>query len=244
MGRRQLNEEEKRKLLSARFDPGVAKSLEAHAKDSGRSIPAEIEARIEATIALDKEGIDLVAQISSEMDAIRRRNKGNRWHKDLTTWAATVEMMAIGPIQDVKPLHPVDAEAQEQAWSPLAEIYERQHSIVKQLAVLGIHVSHNRLIRGLLRLNSRNLEKAAIEAIEGKEDRDVAAELHQRLCALDDAQDAAMAEYELAMGPYREAEREGRELYREHLHSKARQARDEGGSFNIRHLLKVFSQWL
>lgn len=244
MGRRQLNEEEKRKLLSARFDPGVAKSLEAHAQESGRSIPAEIEARIEATIALDKEGIDLFAQISSEIEAIRRRNKGNRWHKDLTTWAATVEMMAIGPIQDVKPLHPVDAEAQEEAWRPLAEIYQRQHSIVKQLAVLGIHVSHMRVIRGLLRLNNRNLEKAAIEAIEGNENRDVAAELHLRLCALDDAHDAALTEFELTMGPYREAEREGRELYREHLHTKAKQARDEGRSFKMPHLLEVFTPWL
>lgn len=243
MARAKLKAEEKRKLMSARFDPPVARHIEAHAKASGRSIPAEIEARICATIALDQEGLALVERVISEMEALRRRNRGLRWHKDLTTWAATAEMIAIGPIQDMKPMNPVDADVQEAAQQPLHEIYYKQDALVWKLGQLGVTVARTRSIGGLLRLNSRDLERAGIDKISASQDRDQAIAIHEMLIALDDAHDQALLSYKEAMEPYEKAEEQGRELYRDHLTSEAARAQAEGRPFNWLHLLRIFPTW-
>lgn len=243
MGRRLLKVEERRSLLSARFDPSIRLKIQAQAEANGRSAAAEIEARVRATIALDAVGLELVERISSEIAALDRRNQGKRWHKDLKTWAATAEMMAIGPIQDMKPVNQVDAEVQEAARQPLYEIYHKQEALVWKLGQLGVTVARTRKVGGLLRLNSRDLERAGIDRIPDGDDRDEAIAIHSMLVALDDNHDQALAEYAQTMQPYEEAEEKGRELYRAHLHSEATRAEAEGRPFNWLHLLGIFRKW-
>ncbi|MFY7835774.1 MAG: hypothetical protein ACOVQ0_05785 [Novosphingobium sp.] len=243
MGRSKLKDEDKRRIMSARFDPPVARSIEAHAKASGRSIPAEIEARVKATITLDEQGLALLDRLAGELEIICRRNKGLRWHKDLTTWAATAEMMAIGPIQDMKPTNPVDAEVQEAALQPLHDIYQKQDALVWKLAQLGVPVARTRKIGGLLKLNSRDLERAGIDRIPSSDDRAKAVALHEMLSALDDDYDRVFATYQMEMAPYEQAIEEGRALYRDHLMSEAAQASSEGREFNSLHLLGIFPSW-
>ncbi len=243
MGRRLLKAEERRSLLSARFDPSVRHQIQAQAEANGRSAAAEIEARVRATIALDAVGLELVERIGSEISALNRRNQGKRWHKDLTTWAATAEMMAIGPIQDLKPMNPVDADVQEAAQQPLHEIYYKQDALVWKLGQLGVTVARTRTIGGLLRLNSRDLERAGIDKISASQDRDQAIAVHEMLISLDDAHDQALLRYKEAMEPYEKAEEQGRELYRDHLTSEAARAQAEGRPFNWLHLLRIFPTW-
>ncbi|GAA4642439.1 hypothetical protein GCM10023115_05730 [Pontixanthobacter gangjinensis] len=243
LGRPKLKAEEKRKLVSARYAPSVVAKLRACAEVSGRSVPAEIEARILATIDLDDKGLELAASISSEMESLRRRNKGKRWHADITTWAATAEMLALGPIQDFKPSHDVDEECQEEAWAPLAKIREEQGVYISQLAEFGIAVARAREIRGLLKLNSRNREYARITAIEEDDLREQALKAHEELCQLDDAYDTALAAFRLTMQPYWDAEEVGRKIYRDHLHEEARISKLRGNPFRWSHLLRLHAPW-
>ncbi len=243
MGRPKMKAEEKRRLVSARYAPSVVDKLKALAKANGRSVPAEIEARILATIELDDVGLQLVSDISSEIEALRRRNKGKRWHADVQTWAATAEMLALGPVQDFKPGYDADEECQKQAWAPLAAIRDEQREYIDRLADLGISVARAREIRGLLKLDSRSRERSRIVAIQDDSLRESALTAHSKLCQLDDSYDAALAEYRETMRPYWEIEEVGRQMYREHLHEEARISKLRGNPFKWSHLLRLHAPW-
>lgn len=243
MGRRSLSEDKKRQPMSARFDPAVKERLLAEAEANGRSIPAEIEARVVATLGLDLAGLELVTRVAAEIAALSRRNLRKRWHIDLTGWAAVAEMMADGPIQEMRPDAPLRDEVVQAAFIPLLDTYNLKAPIVAKLAEIGVTVALERKIRGLLRLDNRGFERSAINAIPDPALRKESIALHDELTALDDAYDEQVKAYEEAMQPYRDAERAGREMYRNHIQDEALRRRDRGEPFDVKHLLGLFSSW-
>lgn len=243
MGRRALSEGDKRQPMSARFDPEVRTWLVSEAGKNGHSIPAEIEARVVATRGLDLVGLKLVTRIAEEIGSLGRRNAGKRWHIDLTGWAAVAEMMADGPIQEIRPDDPLQDNVVQAALAPLAGTYDEKILLIAKLARIGVTVALARKIGGLLKINNRELERSSINAIPDPALREECMTLHQQLTALDDAHEAQLKSYLDAMRPYWDAEQAGREIYRAHLENEAKHRRDRGEPFDMKHLLGLFSSW-
>jgi hypothetical protein len=235
----------KRQLLSVRFDPEVRTAFENAAEKTGKSLSSEIERRATILANADEDTLDLIEQIVSEIDALETRNRGKRWHVDLRTWSGVAEMLANGPIREMKPTNDVDQEAQDEARGPVHDISEKQRDAVAALKNLGVAVQTERnLTMGLGgSYNNRDLERAAIEAIPDINVRAEALELFAGLEQLDAEYEAATARWQELMQPYWDAENQGRQDYRDHLHELAVQRRDRGEPFNLAHLVKWFEPW-
>lgn len=253
MGRPPKPANEKRQLVSVRLDPKVRSLLESAAQKSGRSLAGEIERRISDLAAVDEETLVLLETLAMQIRDLQQRNVGKRWHQDLKTWAAVAEMMALGPIRDAKPCKPADVEAQDDAYAPLSEINDRQRNLVRELSDLGILVSPEKrnptlnrtgsLFGGFKSVNSRVLERGAIDVIPDDDIRARAIELHEQLVQLDEEQVEAQERYAEMIRPYIEEEAAGRMMYQDHLHDEAQRRRDLGLDYNYGHLLRLFSTW-
>lgn len=244
MGRPTKSIEQKRQPITLRFDPAVRKRLEIEAEANNRSVGKEIEARVASTLSLDAEGVDLVARISAGIADLTKRNRGKRWHVDLTAWASVVELLAEGPIQDVRPNHSVDADEQWEAYEPLLRIDEAREEIVRKLAEFGFtSIAVERKPRGLLRLNNRTSERAGINQAPDGELKEAAIALHTKLTQLDDERDEKLQAFHEAMEVYREAEEAGRQICHDYLHEVAEQKRDSGEDYNPLHLMRSFRTW-
>ncbi|GGD60901.1 TraY domain-containing protein [Erythrobacter arachoides] len=243
MGRPSKSEEDRRQPVTLRFDPDVRARLEKHAAANGRSLGKEIEARVAATVGLDAQGLDLVRQISAEIVALTKRNKGKRWHADLTSWSAVAEMLAGGPISAMRPDDPWDEEDVKAILGQLINTYDQKANVVSKLAEIGLSISQDNKFGGLLKIASRNLERSSIDAIPDPALRQQALSLHDQLIALDADFDALRHAYGDAMRPYWEAELKGREIYRSHLQDQASHQRTFGEAFNAEHFLGLISSW-
>ena len=247
MGRPRKAAEEKRKQITLRFDPTDMQRLQALAKASGRSLGKEIEARVEATTNLDEMGLELVRRIGAGIVALQRLNGGvmrhKPWHVDLTCWASIAELLAEGPIFDMRPLNPVDEEAMWEAILPVFEIDGRRRDLVRKLAELGIDVALERKIRGLLQLDSRVQERAGIDAIPDSELKTTAISHHDSLRKLDDEHDEALLACRDAVKPYLDVEEAGRQICRDYLHDEAQRTRAAGQRVNPFHLIRQFPVW-
>lgn len=243
MGRPAKPIEDKRQQITLRFDPAVMRTLAQEADANQRSVGKEIEARVAATLPLDSEGLSLVARISAEIAALSKRNNGKRWHVDLTSWASVVELLAEGPIQDLRPNHPVDADDQWEAYAPLLAIDTARHEMVQRLAELGFTVAAERRLRGLLRLDNRISERAGIDRAPDGDLKEAAIALHTELARLDDEHDEKMQAFRDAMQIHWAAEEAGRELCHEHLHDEAVRKRNSGEDYNPLHLMRIFRKW-
>lgn len=240
MGRPAKLDKDRRKPVTLRLDPVSRERLESMAAASGRSLGKEIEARIVATMGFDAPGIQLVDKLGAGISELTKLNKKKRWHIDLTGWAAVAEYLAEGPIHDWRPNSEIDADFVNSACDPLLEVDELADELVRGLAKLGVSVSPERKIHGLLKLNNRTLERAAIDKIPDGELKSSAIDLHTQLANLDDEREDRARAFHKAMEPYVEAEESGRQLCRDYLHNEAQRQIDADELYNPFHLMRMF----
>lgn len=243
MGRPPKQPTDRRQPTTLRLDPDARAKLERYAADSGRSLGKEIEARIAAMIELDALGVDLISRLGAAISALTKRNKGKRWHVDLTGWAAVAELLTEGPIQDLRPTAEPDADQQWEAIEPLLAIDQQREDLVAQLTTLGFSVAPEHRLQGLLRLNNRDMERAALNNAPEGELKSSAIRLHTRILELDEEYDQASQRFRAAMKPYGEAEEAGRQMCRDYLRSEAQNKRDASENYNPIHLTRTFSEW-
>ncbi|MGB3379089.1 MAG: hypothetical protein WBH10_04375 [Allopontixanthobacter sediminis] len=244
MGRPIKASQDKRQQITLRFDPAVMKWLRVQAEANHRSVGKEIEARVVSTFPLEAQGVELFKRISAEIAALTKRNRGKRWHVDLTAWASVAEMLAEGPIQDMRPNHAVDADDQWEAWEPIFRIDNAREEIVRKLAEFGFtSVAVEKKARGLLRLNNRTSERAGIDQAPESDLKEAAIALHTELSQLDVEHDEKMQAFHLAMQVHWEAEEAGRQLTHDYLHDEAEQQRNSGEDYNPLHLMRIFRTW-
>lgn len=235
MGRRAKDEAEKRKLIGARFDPEVRQFLETQAETNSRSAGAEVEARVAATMGLDKEGLELVAAIAREIVAIHQIAKGARWHKDLRPWAAVKEMLHRGPIERFRPDPWEDDELVQKAYQKYHALSERRLEIVDFFKTLGLTIDPEPKTKalGLLgrALNTDGGRTQARDVLEGAEPspgiEDALSRLDQ-LLELDVQIEAAHEHWKELLMPYLDRGIEGIRLYRDRLQAEARRQLAEG----------------
>lgn len=248
MARPRKEPDDKRQQVTLRFDPEVMQSLKAQADANGRSLGKEIEARVEATIDFDKVGLELVRRLGAAIVQLESLHGGvlryKPWHVDLTCWAAVAELLAEGPIFDMRPLHPNDEDAMWEACLPVLKIDWRREELVRQLAELGIVVAVEHKVRGLLKLDNREQERRSIDAIPESELKTDAISYHDELRKLDDELGAAALACREAMQPYWDAEETGRQTCRDYLRDEARRKSAGGQRVNPFHIIRQFPVWL
>lgn len=247
MGRRPKNEEDKRRLIGARFDRDARAFIHEQAEANGRSPGAEVEARVVATEGLDTNGLDLIRAISREITEIQRAT-GKRWHKDLKTWAAVKEMLYRGPIHAARPDNWEDDEWVVRASAEPDQLTHRRHEIINFFSSIGIMISESPLPMGTgLLASTLNLDGGRTHAREVLNDaepgpeRDEALAKLDALLVLDREIEAAKERWLEQVKPYLEAESEGAILYREALQRNARQRAINGEKYRKADFLGVWS---
>lgn len=255
MPRPPKEDSEKRRLIGARFDPGVREKLDSYTAESGRSAGAEVERRVRATIALDEAGLELIESICSEIAEIESAHEGRRWHEDLVVWSAVVHMIRTGPIMLHRPESPNDDEVVSRAYKRLEELEGRRKHLLDQAADCGLAwlerpntqragqsggrlgLSGGRgLLGGNVAVDARKAERATIESLEASLEKDELARLHEQLCVLDGEIEEAKAKWTGYLRTYWDAEEEGREWNRRRQMARAQKAFREGGDFDMHQL--------
>ena len=247
MGRRPKDDSEKRKLIGARFDPEAFDFIERQASANGRSVGAEVEARVAATIGLDAEGLELAGMIAREI-AIIQKITGKRWHRDLKTWAAVKEMLERGPIDERRPDRPQDDEALNAAFERLKTLKDERRRIVDQFAEVGLAIMEDPtskvnafFINALAAMDGgRSVARTTIEGAPESNDKVTALRLLDRLLELDVLIPQADKELNDLLTPYVDAGAEGALLYRERLKREAERRRDAGDDYSPMHLAGDF----
>jgi len=102
-GRKPERGEAKRSSVAVRTTSEIKSALEAAALDNERSVTQEVEARLEASLALDKPKksaatMRLLAKIAEDIEQAEIE-AGAPWDRDLTAWAAVREALATGAIE-------------------------------------------------------------------------------------------------------------------------------------------------
>jgi hypothetical protein len=102
-GRKPERGEAKRSAIAVRTTPTIKAKLEAAADEQNRSVTQEVEARLEASLAMDHpertaETIRLLGALAAEIERAEQLT-GKRWHNDLKTWAMVREALASGEIE-------------------------------------------------------------------------------------------------------------------------------------------------
>lgn len=249
MGRPPKKLEEKRQIATFRLDPDDRENLAKRAKQSGRSLASEIESRVKATLALDAAGVDLVARIGAEIEAIQKQAKGKeRWHNDLTLWSAVREMLRRGPIEEMKPSDwRNDPEANE-AFKVFSVRAEERREHLKALAKVGINLPEEPYavafstmagrsgISGLGHaLDPRRIMRQTLDSMSEGPERSLGLSMLDRLEELDAAVEEAKAEWLSHMDTWWASENEGRDIYRERLTEIARNKERDGEEYNPSH---------
>jgi hypothetical protein len=242
MGRPKKEKTEQRQQIGFRLSPEDRQRLEAAAASSGRSVPQEVEERVLASLhfyeTVDAPTRDLIANLLTEIATVQSLT-GKRWHKDAATWAAVHQMFRQGPLNWVRPDRPHDDEIVSEIWRELNPLQENRVQLMRDLAEMGIAVLERpRIRKGLIgSYNSRDNERAAIEAIEDVAVRTRASEKFDAILKLDAEIDTIDARYTEALQPYWSAERSGRTIYQDHRKAVAMAAMRSGKDFFISDLM-------
>lgn len=242
MGRPPKKPEDRRQILTFRLDNAAREALEKAAQQTGRSMSGEIEARLQATLALDNEGLTLFSDIANELAAIQRVTK-KRWHKSLTSWAAAREMLYRGPIQRWRPENWMDDEHAVEAFKRFDALTSERRTVLQALGEMGITLPEapakpNPTKGGLFgsvlpHARGRSFARSSIEAAEPSVEREQALHLIDRLEELDASVEEARRGWSDQMAMYQDAEKEGRDLYRDRLTSEAIRKEAQGEEYNV-----------
>jgi hypothetical protein len=243
------NESEKRQLIGARFDPADREKIVDYAASAGISPGAEVEKRVIATLAFDEEGLRLIAEIGAEIQAIQA-GLGKRWHKDLKTWAAVMDMFRTGPMMQRNPDQPLDDDVVTAAYEAFKVLCDQRQKLIEAANEAGWQwtaepkpktkqpqsggLFANAL--AVFALNPRKTERDYILTFPDSEGRDKVLEAHDSLLALDQQIDDAERAWIAALAPYWEKEEEGRKWNRRRQRDKAKARMAAGEDFNMMHL--------
>lgn len=253
MGRPPMKDEDKRKLISFRLSPRDLTQIETYAKTGGRSVAAEIERRLLATIDLDEQGVSFFAEVSHHIATLERQEHGNRWHSTLKLWAAVKELLRLGPVDDLRPSSWQDDPEANEAYDTLSKAKEDRLAVIEKLRTYGLVIDEEPgdiVLRGGLFAVQRNgllpldggramARRFAEEAPEG-EDRTEAVALLDRLAEADARVTEAQSEWSAHLKLYWDDEDAGKLLARNHLQQIARERRARGEPVNLLHL---YGEW-
>lgn len=253
MGRPPMKDEDKRKLISFRLSPPDLKQIEAYAKAGGRSLAAEIERRLLATIDLDERGIELVGQLDDQIANLEREEHGDRWHSTLTLWSAVKELLVIGPIEDYRPHRWQDDEEASDAYDAWSRVDEERKAVIAALADYGFIINDNgpevkrklsifgQTPNALMPMDGgRTMARQIAETAPESDDRTEALRLLDRLAQLDkDVEDARTAWVDHLMAFWKD-EDTGKQMARRILQRQAQERKARGEHYNLLHL---YGEW-
>lgn len=236
--------------MTLRLAGANREKIERAANDSSRSIAAELEARVLATIDLDYTGIRLIEQIAAGLQIAAKVTGEPDWHATLTSWGAAREMLYRGPIEAFRPYKITDDPELDEAMRHHFDLRNERRRIVTELSELGVAVPEEPNsatppkrpgLFGLgLALNSREIWRGKVAALEESEERNRALELIDRLVTLDSEIEDAWTECQNQIEGFRKDEDEGRDAYRRQLQETARRRREAGEDFSMSDL---FGLW-
>lgn len=225
--------ETKKAAIAVRTAPSVRDKLKAAAEEAGRSVTQEVEARLEASLEKDAgarspETERLLNRIAAEIAEVEAATK-KRWHKDRKTAGALMEMMERKAQHWFNVDNPFDDEDVMGAYEKISRAADERKKTVEVLEGLGIAATlvptrpgtgdgalsgHVNALMALT--SSRAAEREALSRADLRKEIRVAAELvFDRLEELDREYWAAQDEFTSLTRPYRDAEQEGRKLYRD-----------------------------
>lgn len=250
MGRPPKPFAEKRAMATFRLTGAARDKIEKAAAESGRSIASELEARVLATIDLDSIGIKLIEQIASGLQVAAKVTGEPNWHSTLMSWGAGREMLYRGPIESFRPYTIGEDPELAEAMRHNFKLRDERREVVAELSSYGIALPEDPLgtamtkraglFGGGLALNSREIWRTKVAALDESPERDRALELIDRLVRLDVEIDDAWTECKNQIQGFRKDEDEGRDAYRRHLQETARRQKDAGEDFSTSDL---FALW-
>lgn len=238
-------DEDKRKVIGARFGPQERRAIAALASQHDRSVGAEVEVLAGLFLDCDHETLALLREIADEIAVISRSglrpgDEPGKWHKHLPTYAAVAEMLAHGPLQRHRPDAPYEDEYVEAAFKKQRDAIEEKRRLSDQLRAYGISVQPARYVPAKTAAGSalgavlgraltagfdyRLTERAGIEAIPDDEIKMAALTMFDRIVELDEEEAAAAVELNDLLQPYLDAEIDGREAYRRFRRERAKEA--------------------
>jgi len=264
MARPRKQDQEKRHALSIRLDGITKESLERSAGEACRSLGAEVERRIVATLGLDETGLELVSKIAAEIRLLQY-GKSKPWHRDLKLWSAVSEMMRWLPPAENRPDNPKDDEFFLAALEDHDRLTEKRRQKLVELGDLGLllpeepfrymppaaalsdksETGQPRLgpfLEGMRLGNSREMAKRTLDTLEPSPACELAYRLLAEVVGLDEQVTAAFDRLRQQLAPFEEAEREGRLIYRSRLQAEAQRRRAEGLAYNYLHSIGSF-EW-
>lgn len=228
-----------------RLNPEVRAKLEGAAKEAQRSFSAELEARIVATCALDRKGLELAQALASQIAQIQKMT-GKRWHKDLKTWASVAEMLHVGPIHDFDPDRPQDDEIVDAAFDKLELLQRARSELIDRLADTGIAARNDpdkpsAGQAGIAKLPdpTRSATRLVCEKLDDMQERAHALALLEDILQIDEQVRQADAAFKNQLRGHLEATMAGRKLYRDYLRKEAERKRSLGERYDILHLMEV-----
>jgi len=231
MGRPRKNPEEKRVQLNIRLFPADRDKLAALAEAADKPLATYAErlivGHLERWERTSKETRKLTSVIEEAIPALESKAKG-KWPKNLRAWAAVAQMLAH-IIDSDRPERGLDDEVVTEAFNVQMEANRSRKAIVAELANLGVAVNEDPKPRGLLgvekfgglfgqatrRGNSREWERASIDAIPDEQLKAQAGDAFAKLLVADQAVTLADDKFREALQPYIEAEQEGRQIGRD-----------------------------
>lgn len=244
MVRPPLPDDEKRKQIGARFNPGDRRLIEERAKNNKRTPPAEIEALATAFLSSNEETTSLLRLIADGIATIEKKT-GKRWNRDLRTWSAVREFLLRGPIEDACPDKWQDDPPLSDAYKIFSELREDRRNIVQQLGAMGLVVSEeltpvaptgSSLVSPLAFMDGgRTLVRLALEVADPSVERDRALNLLDKLLVVDNQIDRNGTLIDSLAEPFLAAEFSGRNLCREFLNDIAKEKRGNGEEHNPKH---------
>ncbi len=249
MGRPPMKDEDKRKLISFRLSPHDLKQIEAYANAGGRSLAAEIERRLLATINLDEQGVQLVGEVNNQIAALEREEHGDRWHSTLTLWSAVKELLAHGPVEDHRPHKWTDDPEASEAYGVWSKLDEERKGVISALRAYGFPISENgpevkrklsifgQTPNALLPMDGgRAMARIVAEQAPESEDRTEALRLLDRLAELDKDVEDARAAWVEHLEAFWKDEETGKQLTRRLLQREAQERQAQGKPYNVLHL--------
>lgn len=134
--------EVKKAAIAVRTAPSLRDALQAAAKEAGRSVTQEVEARLAASFDQDggrrsPETQQLLNKIAAEIAEIEAEAKAP-WHRSRRTAGAVLEMFEKKPQHWIRTDDPDDDELVADAWEQWRAAREKRDEVIRALRGLGV----------------------------------------------------------------------------------------------------------
>ena len=245
MGRKPLEEEQKRQQICARFSPGERAAIHERAHRHGHTPNAEVELLATQFLDLDDTTIALFRGIADQMQSFSYLQQGKPWHQTIPKWAAVRELLFNGVIETLRPEKWSEDEAVAEAFSAYLALRSERRALVGELSEMGLPALEEppkpKIGRGIFGFTQNQRARDSLRIIvrdadEG-EARDQAMRMIDQLEDLDQRIEAALVDWQRQIEPYTEAEAEGIKGARGFLQAEAARDFAEGRPTNTLHLV-------